>query len=335
MVGIPDGLGAFGNGDGTFTLLMNHELTAPSGSVRAHGSTGAFVSQWTIDKDTLQVLPGEDLIKHINLVSGTLPLARLCSADLPALSAFYNAATGKGYNGRLFMDGEENGTEGARTGACPRRHELEASGPRPLQLGELGRVPGDGGQDRHRRPRRFDARPGLRLRGRQGGRGSPVEKAGLTNGRLYGIKVTGVRAEPAGGIASGTPFTLFDLGHHDEDRFAPGAPNFLTQDEESSGVIPAPFLGEGSYLLDMQRTIRFRVRSWRAGSCSPCTSRPERSSGGQAVAAGPAAAAWVFSQTETCFVLSRVNGSRFQPPHRSRKVIPARRAIRSSSAGQT
>src|SRR3954449_12465624 len=26
MVGIPDGLGAFENGDGTFTLLMNHEI---------------------------------------------------------------------------------------------------------------------------------------------------------------------------------------------------------------------------------------------------------------------------------------------------------------------
>jgi len=26
MVGVPDGLGAFDNGDGTFTLLMNHEL---------------------------------------------------------------------------------------------------------------------------------------------------------------------------------------------------------------------------------------------------------------------------------------------------------------------
>ena len=43
-----------------------------------------------------------------------------------------------------------------------------------------------------------------------------------------------------------------EIAHHDEDRFAPGAPNFLTQDEESSGIIPAPFLGEGWYLLDAQ-----------------------------------------------------------------------------------
>jgi hypothetical protein len=26
LVGIPDGLGAFDNGDGTFTLMMNHEI---------------------------------------------------------------------------------------------------------------------------------------------------------------------------------------------------------------------------------------------------------------------------------------------------------------------
>jgi secreted PhoX family phosphatase len=46
--------------------------------------------------------------------------------------------------------------------------------------------------------------------------------------------------------------TLTEVAHHDENRFAPGAPNFLTIDEESSGIIPAPFLGEGWYLLDVQ-----------------------------------------------------------------------------------
>ena len=35
MVGLPDGLGAFHNGDGTFTLLMNHELTGANGVTRA------------------------------------------------------------------------------------------------------------------------------------------------------------------------------------------------------------------------------------------------------------------------------------------------------------
>lgn len=65
MVGIPDGLGAFDNGDGTFTVLMNHELTNTSGIARDHGARGAFVSKWTISKSTRQVLHGEDLIKTL------------------------------------------------------------------------------------------------------------------------------------------------------------------------------------------------------------------------------------------------------------------------------
>jgi hypothetical protein len=42
-----------------------------------------------------------------------------------------------------------------------------------------------------------------------------------------------------------------------------------------------------------------------------------------------------FSHTETCVVLSLVKGSRFQPLQRSRRVMPASRAIRSSSDGHT
>ena len=42
-----------------------------------------------------------------------------------------------------------------------------------------------------------------------------------------------------------------------------------------------------------------------------------------------------FSQTETCFVLSLVNGSRVQLLQRSHSVMPASRAIRSSSDGHT
>jgi hypothetical protein len=58
LVGIPDGLGAYDNGNGTFTVLMNHEIAGGGGVARAHGSAGAFVSKWTIDKQTLQVLKG-------------------------------------------------------------------------------------------------------------------------------------------------------------------------------------------------------------------------------------------------------------------------------------
>ena len=42
-----------------------------------------------------------------------------------------------------------------------------------------------------------------------------------------------------------------------------------------------------------------------------------------------------FSQTETCDVLSAVNGERFQPAQRSRSDRPASWAMRSSSDGHT
>ena len=121
MVGIPDGLGAFDNRDGTFTVLMNQELNgASAGVTRAHGAAGAFVSKWTIDKKTLAVRKGEDLIQRVALWNPTagaydapasgVVFTRFCSADLPARSAFYD--DGRGYSGRLFMNGEESGTEG-------------------------------------------------------------------------------------------------------------------------------------------------------------------------------------------------------------------------------
>src|SRR5215510_4132996 len=65
MVGIPDGLGAFDNGDGTLTLLMNHELGNAAGVNRAHGSRGSFVSKWIINKSDLKVLSGGDLMQKI------------------------------------------------------------------------------------------------------------------------------------------------------------------------------------------------------------------------------------------------------------------------------
>ena len=55
MAGTPDGLGAYDNGDGTFTVLMNHEFGAGVSVPRSHGNTsGAFVSRWVVDSTTLR-----------------------------------------------------------------------------------------------------------------------------------------------------------------------------------------------------------------------------------------------------------------------------------------
>lgn len=194
MVGIPDGLGAFDNGDGTITVLMNHELRSDRGVVRAHGSKGAFVSKWVVEKRTLRVLEGSDLIQDLVLVNGDSALARLCSADLPPISAFYNAASGKGYDGRIFMNGEEDGSDAKGRGFA---HVVDTGV--SYDLPYLGRFawenslahPDAGdttvvvGTD--------DSTPGqvYVYAGEKRTEGTPVEKAGLVGGSLYGIRVDG------------------------------------------------------------------------------------------------------------------------------------------------
>jgi hypothetical protein len=113
--------------------------------------------KWVIDKSDLSVISGQDLSEDVFLwengayAEGTTAFGRLCSADLPALSAFYNAASGNGYNGRIFMDGEEIGAEGLGFGHLT-NGELAAPASRALQLGELRRESVDRRQDRRRRP---------------------------------------------------------------------------------------------------------------------------------------------------------------------------------------
>jgi hypothetical protein len=403
MVGIPDGLGAYDNGDGTFTVLMNHEIPSNAGTVRAHGGKGAFVSKWTIEKEELKVTHGEDLIKRVfrrnpttaqwELVpagSPLLNLGRLCSADL-AQGAFYDAATGLGTQEQIFMDGEEVGDEGRPFGTV-------ATGPdagSAYHLSSLGRMSFENSL----------AKPGAGTStvvaelddtgngqvyfyvGTKKNSGTDIDKAGLSGGMLYGLKIDGVTSEDnattlpggsarfslvplgdvaqltgveldalsrssgvsglnrpedgswdpsdaqnfyfnstasftgisriwklrfdtasdvlAGGVATievaspafdpskpntdqggprmldnmtvnehGQVISLEDVGNnaylggvyqydpstkalariaeHDPNRFVPGAAGFITQDEESSGVIPAFFLGNGKYLIDVQ-----------------------------------------------------------------------------------
>jgi hypothetical protein len=225
MVGIPDGLGGFDNGDGTFTLLMNHEISA-GGAVRAHGANGAFVSKWRIRKTLdLTVLNGSDLIQNVakfDPVTATYlspatgnVFSRFCSADLAPISAFYDPASALGYNGRLYLNGEEVG--GGKAWA----HALTGTSWELPRLGKqawenLLANPGTGvktvvaGTD--------DTTPGqvYVYIGTKLAAGTPVQLAGLTNGVLYGVSVTGVGSgteDSLAGIPSGTAFTMAPLGN--------------------------------------------------------------------------------------------------------------------------
>lgn len=235
MVGIPDGLGAFDNGNGTFTLLMNHELGATQGIVRAHGAAGAFVSQWVIDKTTLQVLDVKDSISTIKLwddatgsfVTSTYAIGRLCSADLAEQSAYsFTAPDGTVYGtqDRIFMTGEENGAEGKEFGLvvtgteAGTAYELAYTGLfswenavssnySQLKTINVGTDDSTGGQV-------------YIYIGEKQTTGNAVEKAGLVHGDLFGLTVTGITAEANGTIANGS-FTLTKLGADEDGNGTP------------------------------------------------------------------------------------------------------------------
>ena len=226
MAGIPDGAGAFDNGDNTFTFLVNHEIPSNRGVVRAHGSIGAFVSKWIINKNDLSVVSGSDLIKTVYIWDkdsskfdqATTAFARFCSADLPAPSAFYNAASGLGSQERIFLNGEETGAEGRAfahivTGAnSGTTYELPYLGKYSWENAVACPVANNktivAGTD--------DATPGqvYMYVGTKTNNGTEVDKAGLNNGKLFGIAVSGMSTEVSASFpAPNTTFTMVDLGY--------------------------------------------------------------------------------------------------------------------------
>jgi len=213
MVGIPDGMGALpgkfaANGgyvaDKAFmTFFLNHELGATSGVARAHGATGAFVSQWTMHLNSKQIMAGEDLITQVKDwdnfnkqfvdTTGATQFGRFCSADLPAKTAFHNPTTGRGFDGLIFMKGEEAGNEGRAYATIVSGDEKGTS----YQLPSLGRfsrensVAHPNAGDKTLVVGLDDSSPGqvyLYVGDKQRS-GNPVEQAGLQNGKLYGIRV--------------------------------------------------------------------------------------------------------------------------------------------------
>jgi hypothetical protein len=115
MVGIPDGLGAHPNRDGTSTLFMNHELGFTALSEPVVGgpkNRGAIVSQWTLDADGDPVAGRRayDQIYDENRLLGPAPvvgneaqmprqLARFCSGFL--------AGPATGFDRPIYLTNEE------------------------------------------------------------------------------------------------------------------------------------------------------------------------------------------------------------------------------------
>jgi len=211
MVGLPDGLGAYDNDDGTFTVLMNHELNNAAGIPRVHGAKGAFVSEWVINKKTLAVESGDDLIKRVyhrtvngwELVSGSSnSFSRFCSADLADKSAYFNKATRKGSKRRIFLNGEEAG------GANVRGVAHVATGPNKGSSYVLPWTETANGAWENLLANPYSGDKTVVIGTADGGtygvyvyvgnkstEGNEVEKAGLVDGRLYRVAVNGALPE--------------------------------------------------------------------------------------------------------------------------------------------
>jgi hypothetical protein len=113
MIGIPDGLGAHTNDDGTTTLYMNSELVNAVRSepiVGAPLSRGAFVSKLLLAADG-SVLSGDVAYADIHIENAFLGAAPTISNSTPAFSRFCSGALAwkdAGFDRPIYFCGEES-----------------------------------------------------------------------------------------------------------------------------------------------------------------------------------------------------------------------------------
>ena len=224
---------------------------AQAGVVRAHGANGAFVSEWVIDKTTLQVLSGHDLmhdvwlfdtatqtyVDHNAALGNGVSFSRFCSADLADPNAYYNPATGLGLNpneGRLFLDGEENNADGramahvvggaqdgnsyelAWLGNMAYENQLANAftGNKTVvaMLNDTAAAENSGGGSTFSGNDRGEV---YFYAGDKQATGLAIDKAGLTGGGMYGVKVAGMEFETdlTTKAVNGSHFDLVAVGN--------------------------------------------------------------------------------------------------------------------------
>jgi hypothetical protein len=244
MTGIPDGLGAARQGDNV-VVFMNHELGQTSGVVRRHGEAGAFVSRLVLDPGTLRVRSGKDWInpgvRYWDYPSGTYAtqpnafidgsvadlaaFARFCSGDLTAPGQLFNPSTGAGYSPSLYFANEESGPESRvfavrpngdawqlpRLGLFSWENTLAASNTTD-QTVVMGNEDQSGPSPTENLSQLWV------YSGRKQSSGSPVARAGLTNGENFVVRVgdgpvndPGVRSMIAADADGKIPFDLVEI----------------------------------------------------------------------------------------------------------------------------
>jgi hypothetical protein len=219
--GVPDGLAAYANLDGTITVLVSHQLGGGQGILRDSGAKGSYIDKLVIDPNTLQVISAGDLITSTFLwqsghyVQSTYAFRSFACNDLTP-EAFYNSATGLGTQTHFLLQGEEAGSETGRPFA------IMVDGPNAgvaYELPYLGNMTFEAmnaspyQQDKTIVALTDDVVGGqvYFYVGQKQSTGSDIDKAGLSGGELYGVHVDGVLNEVEGSAVTGT-FSLAPIG---------------------------------------------------------------------------------------------------------------------------
>jgi hypothetical protein len=237
------------------------------GTAHAHTDPlgkGAFVSEWTINKTTLAVTKGADLIQKFyswntstqssSVLSTATSFDRFCSADLAEKSAFsYNGIIGT--NARIFLNGEESGSGRALA------HVATGAGKgNSFELGKFNTTTNGSGGTAVGGWENLLANPYSQLKtvvigtndggtgfmnnslgvyvGTKTSSGTDADRAGLTNGVIKFVNVAGVTAEVTAAnaatrntaIASGAKFTLGEtaattFSRPEDGAWNPNSPN--------------------------------------------------------------------------------------------------------------
>ena len=170
--GVPDGMGAMKNADGTLTLLSNHEIStgADIANKKDIGTWGSSISKMTFDPATKKITKMENWMKSMSYynyatekwgstweqslpvgtpatdaygsIIGTNGINRLCSGDLVAAGGFAysekDAKTKKtvtyGYKDAVYLTGEEGSDDQSRAFAF----DVDGNG---IQLPKMGLAP--------------------------------------------------------------------------------------------------------------------------------------------------------------------------------------------------
>ena len=219
--GIPDGMGAYDNGRGGISLLSVHEVstTAPL-ALKGKSTTapwGTSITKFTVSKSTKAVTRVENFMQKINFYnyttgkyqetpSGAAPagaaagtfdwgISRFCSATYAPAGTFIH--NGVGYDGGLFLSGEETGDE-SRAFAF----DEEGTG---YQLPRMGMMSFENiipsikpGANTVAMANEDGAATDSQLYvyvGKKQSTGSAIDKAGLTNGDLHVMNIPTIKSD--------------------------------------------------------------------------------------------------------------------------------------------